>query len=757
MSREALESVISSVRDFISAQRVDEDNIMASEDIIKAVLQNNFYYIINIKYPRSLTPELLEDITRIIIDNPDISNSEVLQLAQNVIYVAKELTTNNDFIQEDDSSIANLFKQMMIPVFLEIDGTVMLLANKVNGNNYTSLVGMKSSEIEVSFGSIDDYIRDSDSSDSYKRFNNLIGRIGILSTPKELLDFGIISVTTTSNHVYTTNCFLPVTIKTVTIPTILPTTNIHSTFSAVFGDDRVVDVFMKLRAIAYNTRILDPMFLIGVIPIDEIYQPAYQSKPVLRSINCNVISLASDIDNGFIEPCTHIANIKILTVEEFESKYVTRDLYQAYCGICGERLPSYDDVINVLDKSFGKDISLYGSIKLFDTQPYKNFPNTPIYVMDRNNRVEETFKIYMNDSIRIVSKTLVDILLYHNSKQSELVKRFKYEIDNNNVFFLRLTNQLFISEMYEKEKFYEVKILNLTALYIVSLFLMKANFLLILLPKLKISKNITLDEIFKVFLVRSKLVNKSEIDKCMWLINFYMSPNLLPDNIYNISRNFKSSIDVIKNMIRTEDESNIRIGGAILYDRMEIVPHCKQPLTENFTSYYSNPSSKYIQQRQFVRQSHSPSQVTKQSKQPYLTLTEALSIVEKYKGKFTYEYFYNEKKIVSFNYNSDKELVITSDSFSKAINPFSDTLFKVTSNNVKIYLLGGDPIPSVSTVTEYRIERYISSFQIEMYKRGFSVFDENIFRGIKIDTLEELMATTVIAWHSLGIVSPDSL
>lgn len=746
MSKEALEAVIDDIRNFLSAQQSDETSVWSKEELINAAKQQSQFFLINLRYPRSLTLELLEDIVIILIDNPTATSSVVLELAQNTVYVAKEIESAN-IEQISTSRVVLLFYDLMIPVKIELDGELTLLMNKIDGEKIQILQHDKKGEVLLSFASIDSYLRTGESSSSYRKYNNLVGRIGIHSPNEFIIPSGVLSIKASDETVYATHAFLPIKYKSLTIPTI--------------GDLNIDDLSTigeKIKGLVINTNlhtnIFNPKFLLSLFEIDIDEEYHYQD------IVVQPMTMAGAPQIKFLEPCKHISDLKILSLDDFEASYIYHDSYQAYCRICGERIPAFDEVVNVLDKSFGKNLTVFVNYKLFESLPYRNYTAVISYVISKNNIIEETLKINVSDSFLTVAKTIIDILLYHNSRSTMLAKEFSEEIRLRSVFFPRLTNQLFIQEVYEKEKYAEFKALNLTVLYLLCLLMLKPNFLIMLLTKFR---KPVFHELVGKFLKRTKLVKDDMISVAIWLLDFYQQEKLIPTNLQKTVKAFQSNCKLLKNVSIDDIDGDIEHDAVTQIDDFpeDDIPNINRLQINNTISFFKPVTVIRAPMDSKVSDINAMTSIKMEKPMerlvPQKSKVEAMAIVKRLKPDMKFSYFYNGSPIDSFSIKSDRELIIvsTANKINQLINPYTDTKFAIEGNEIYDYLLAGEPLPTFETVDQIRLDSFIVSLKVALMKKEFKASVVDIEKVIleyitQTERIEDLMQLAVLVWSCFG-------
>lgn len=748
----SINKIIEDIRLYVS-----QSSEIPKEELVNNVVSDTSYYLINIKYPKSITPTLLEDITRILIDNQDLSAFDVLNYAKNVMYVEKVLESVQPVTTVNYLSIYSMLNICMMPVILEIDN-ISVLMNKPGGDNYMKIYSNNQPTIFVDFVTIDAYYSDPQQSSRFKNFNDLVGRIGVsdqsyddTSKKSEKTQSGKIiipsaQVSANIDNKQTVSSRIPMSIledqiKKITIPTI-------GVFSSVNDLIKLnAEVKQKLHYVISTT--LSDTVSYTYLDIDY----SSTAKKVIEPKKQLVYLPKAGGDRLIIVPCSHIDDKKQMDSDEFYAKYITKSNYKGYCKVCGERIMDYDDIVDVLDKSFGDVYTSYTNFKLFNVVPYKNYITAIHYVVEKNNRLTEVFKIIASDVFLAITKTLIDILIYMNDNRDSLIKKYSKEISEGYVFIPRLTNQLFMTEMYEKEKFGDIKKINTYVLYFICLCIRKGNFLLLLSQYFK---EININKIFSMFMKKMK----QDMDVIMKTLNFYLKEDVFPQSIRNAIDTMLSY--KLPDVVNEKQDVLHDVVFDVEYDsvsKTDVDSRTLEVLSDEVSigdyqrSHYT-PASTYALPQ--VKISLPSNTIIVKTSKPQLSFENALSSV---KGmSLIYEYWYGDERITQITFydktvgvesieDEEKAMCVIGNK-KKIVNIYTDTMFVTRGNSVVYYLT--DQIPSMNEVNERRLSRYISMLKSKMTPSSLKINIPSYVSTEEIKTLHEMMAYGLMYMSALG-------
>lgn len=139
-------------------------------------------------------------------------------------------------------------------------------------------------------------------------------------------------------------------------------------------------------------------------------------------------------------------------INEFINKYITYENGIALCQLCYEMIED----LNIRASLFidGKKYITYTNDLLL-YNPYNKFINVKYFFDNLFYLFNQHTKIHINDDLLII-RIVLDNFIFLSSKRLELEYKYKSEIENNNIFLLRLSNNFFDTNN-EKEKYQDKK------------------------------------------------------------------------------------------------------------------------------------------------------------------------------------------------------------------------------------------------------------------------------------------------------------
>lgn len=167
-------------------------------------------------------------------------------------------------------------------------------------------------------------------------------------------------------------------------------------------------------------------------------------------------------DIQITKPCLHEELLTNLVynndffnkINNFISEYVYFSESMAICRICSENLPSLYIKENIYLDADKYIVNINNDILFYD--PYNKFSNVKIYFENIfylfNYYTKLNFSIDSNFIIRLCLDTFINL----NSERLSLETRYKNDINENNIFFLRISTNFFEADN-EKEKFKDKK------------------------------------------------------------------------------------------------------------------------------------------------------------------------------------------------------------------------------------------------------------------------------------------------------------
>lgn len=198
--------------------------------------------------------------------------------------------------------------------------------------------------------------------------------------------------------------------------------------------------------------------------IDIIFDTLRFSIKFIKKKNHNYIYITKPKiinDIQIIEPCLHenllnniITKDFFNSINNFIQEYVYFSDSMAICKICNEILPSLFIKENLyVDKdkyivNFNNDILNY--------DPYNKFYNVKLYFENIFYLFSYYTKLNFSIDSNFIIRLSLDVFIYINSERLMLEQKYKKDIEEDNIFFLRLSNTFFESDN-EKEKYKEKK------------------------------------------------------------------------------------------------------------------------------------------------------------------------------------------------------------------------------------------------------------------------------------------------------------
>lgn len=791
MSTIALFNLIDQIRGSLNQQ----DSSLSREDYINSIINNKAYYIINLRYPNTVNETLLRNIAEILIDNRTADPKIVLELAQNIVYIAKTIVTEQRSIDGNDDNNSNntyskgdhimtmydLFYDLMLHVLVTIDGT-LFLENEPGDNNISAIIDHSvkknnKSSIKIDFLSLLYNLIEVDtySKTKYKKFNNLIGRIG-LEEGSINIPSGYVKVLD-KKRIYTSRTFLRVDPKDFYIP------SLTGGVVKKLYDDSPESFRNKLNGLLLhisdlkiiNINYLYPLFERSLLPFIIL-----KDQSIVIDKETKVIALSGNNSGGvttIIDRCEHYSQLEELSTSDFEKNYIYYDSHQAYCRVCSERIASFDMVVNLLDKTYSKDIKLYLNLKIFDSNPYKEYYSCLTYIIEKNNRLQESLKIRLHDYLYSICQNYLDILLKHNNSKSSITRKYMSNIRENNVFFPRLTNQLFILDIYEKEQYAEEKYLNMVVIYILVIIFLVPNFILLVINnqrslfiKRKVLVIPSIEELVVSILSRSKLLDISQLAKVPFLVSFYQQDDLLTDVMIDLKNRFHSSY---------------RILTPEMFEELVILDTVSFPLDDYYNKVIETSNSRtdsdwyreincntkvdiIINRKPVMNITSSvPRSLSdinmktpKIKLRPQITIPQAKQLIKSLVPKMTYKYSYqpnpNDNKITELTYYKVKNSEEIIDSKNNIINVYTNPRLKIITNEYYRYLLSNEPLPSVNEITDQRYDRFLMYNNLDISSQGYDIttidsdYIEEIVTPHRENNIQFLMLVSVLYKSSIG-------
>ena len=705
MSQKALINLVSNIREFVNLQPE-----IKLEEIIRVCIVNKIYYLPNLTWPGLISKQLIESIVTLIFNNPTESNLSILDFATNVVVKAKKI---EKAIQINNNNYFLIFQEMLIPIYLDLDNVGLLVNKKdVQVEDYNP----KGKEIIlVDFQQIDNLYNKYEIITKYN--NTLIGRLYINNDQTEYISSSYTSFKE-NDQIFSMRLSLPSKYQSSIIMLLneelekltytsfnklglLTKTNMYKYHSLL--DNNHIPYDINNFEHKSNESTYDILLQSGIKKVIQL--PSYDNYSLFRN-------------QVMIEACSHYNDITILTADMFEDKYIIYNDYASYCKICGEKITIFDNTINLIDKTFNRKFKIIVNLKIFDSHPYRDYSSCYTFVIDKNNQILFNLKISIQDYVNNICKNLIDLLLYHNYERTNLTKKYSQQIKINKLFFPRLTNQLFMLEIYEKEQFAEEKYINMTILYIMIMMFTIPNIIILLMNNDKsifVKKNQfvmpSYSSLCATITIKAKLCDKSSMKDLEYLFELYLNDDILTPYLREVRDNF------LHNYKRLDDDKFISITTKkepILVTSYDEYPLVHEDNISNLT-YNDRVSLTQISVNRIAslilslttnniqyKSLHYQSIVEKVLPKPYTTIEEALKIVNQLLPKISYQYSYNNNSVQNFEVNNN-QLRVTTIITTKTIDPFINQI-TIVGNKEYEELYHGFPLPSYKNVNSVMID-----------------------------------------------------
>ena len=495
---------------------------MSKKELINNLINTRTLYIENLKKTNLVTAEFISMVASILI--PLIKNKSPIDyelivdtIVNNTIRSIKETTKLSTKVNPAEVIYYNKLIRFVNMIHLSYPLTPLMAQVFVNKEKHALSLNPNLKEgvhtTEVSFQSLSHtilqgkYITDN----RYQLVNYLVGRYALKSSAKELPSG---SYFRHSSGIYQ-RAFCSTMVKediTLNMDLIARQATIYHLPTKML--DCILNTFMNYNL--YNYR-----YTHKIESSKQTYAPI--KLPQYTYI--------------FTSNCQHYQDVKTMEANEFIEKYIRWDLSLAFCVLCHKEVKQYMLLDNVY-RGNSKSFQLISNYKIFNNKPYSDFLAVRNYVEDYCSRIFNIAKIVANDSSSQICKFVVDILINFNDNRTMLESKYREDIKSG-VFFPKITNQLFMLELYEKEQFAEKKFNSITCLFMIGLCLCNFTFLLQVLGKYSsIRKYTTIPDILVATAIRMKFELIST-DVARRTIEIYLSKGVLPSEYEGMKKDLE--------------------------------------------------------------------------------------------------------------------------------------------------------------------------------------------------------------------------
>ncbi|AAG02760.1 putative RNA polymerase associated transcriptional specificity factor [Betaentomopoxvirus amoorei] len=539
-----------------------------------------FLYVIVEKYPDA-NPNIIYNIfkTSQISITQDININKIIQNKDNT-KINQDIHTYNYLLL-----LNKLYIFQPIPKFINILWDIksknvdnLDKINNINTNSLNIITNIEMSKVNIiyiSFTYISSYI------ESHKSELTLNKKFSIYDNLRRIIGVPI------SNNNYKLNYYIKAKIDSETL--------IYNIFNSVafkkviiygFGVYQIKDV----KNIIKDT-INDVSSYIVNNNKEKLYQRTYcccyflncyyekifknlSTQTYDKILYSNVVNINDVIHKKYeYFECQHVQEYKnvfknvenfYINTNKFLENYINIVNKVAICKICGESLDMFNFEEANYIQSKGEIIITTNKENIFQYETYSRLVNAELFLTDIIGIYDDIFNTNRMDDFNNISRIIIDFFIDINTNRLEYQDKYKKQISNSKLFFIRLSNNLFIAVYNEKEQYAEERQLNMFIIFGISLLLLSNfNELIGIIKNNKKLKTIfdnqndikiNLDNFIKdtvfIYISRNRLIDKKsrELINYDTIIDVYL--NILTPELkscYNIILNrLYKNIDILK-------------------------------------------------------------------------------------------------------------------------------------------------------------------------------------------------------------------
>jgi hypothetical protein len=716
---------------------------------IEAIINEPSLYIHNIKHPDFVTPDKLRFIVNLVKNNPEAQLDEIKICLDdfNVIVTHQIIVSDvNTAAMYKNTAISAIFEIIsQHHILIGIPEKVKVLMHNSDLNDIES-----SDETEsISFSYLIELKSSLDYSlfvEKYQKYNYFCGRLIMNPSSDDYIDYNVI-VSNVRQRV-------PFPVKLKSLGTSL--TKQHENVIDVLKDIKMKALplrdLLRLYAVLLSTNYHVYIDLL----LDTIRLASHRFRPSSGNIIIEWRDQQSDLK--YI-PCTHIQDLSdalkpsettIDDLEKFIEKYGVLFGSSYFCNQCGEDLSSIfcitDNSVRVLDKKLmGSSIT-----NIFNHEPYKSYSSSFGYVMMVLGSLATLINVNTRSVGYATTKYILDWLMVTNRNIREYETKYKLEISKG-VFFARLNQDLFSLNFSEKERFGEIKQLNLRVLIIVGMLLSTTESLTYsLLSTLKL-KDTNILELALKLLTRLKYSHEN----IQLIVEFYLRPTIVLDS--KRLSTVKKQVELLSRML------------VIKPKMVELRPILlgKEVVSEEIVSLDVSPSKKiyFLTNQRISLDNNGP---TRQLIMPTISVKEALMKVEKYSSLVTFNIQYkinNDYKFVDSYSLSEEDgvefisLRIESQTILFRVDQLIKTdFFKISGNEYFNMLRMGDLCPYSTKVYLYNVQSRYHAVENLCSRYVDNVdFEQIRLKLAGLDMMTKLMAFNIMCMSLLTQLNTPAL
>lgn len=269
--------------------------------------------------------------------------------------------------------------------------------------------------------------------------------------------------------------------------------------------------------------------------------------------------------------CEHVSEYKKVFREvenffkntnKFLEKFIIFQNKIAICKICGESLDMFNFEEANYIQSRGEIIITTSKDSIFQYETYSGLINAELFLTEIIGIYDDIFNTNRMDDFNNIARIIIDFFIDINKNRLKYQEKYKQRLSQSKLFFIRLTNNLFISFYNEKEQYAEERQINMFIIIGICLILL-SNFneliniiqlkkdigsIFIQESDLKVGLDKFIISTVRTYLIKQKIIDKKTNIGIDIIVNTYLE--ILTDELksfYNIILNrFYKNIDVLK-------------------------------------------------------------------------------------------------------------------------------------------------------------------------------------------------------------------
>ncbi|CCU56277.1 RAP94 RNA pol assoc protein [Mythimna separata entomopoxvirus 'L'] len=144
----------------------------------------------------------------------------------------------------------------------------------------------------------------------------------------------------------------------------------------------------------------------------------------------------------------------------------------AICKICGESLDMFNFEEANYIQSKGEIIITTNRENIFQNETYSRLINAELFLTDIISVFDDIFDTNRMDDFNNISRIIIDVFININTNRLEYQDKFRKQISISRLFFIRLSNNLFIAVYNEKEQYAEERQINMFIIFGICLILL---------------------------------------------------------------------------------------------------------------------------------------------------------------------------------------------------------------------------------------------------------------------------------------------